>query len=98
MKQFLLELGIKIPDLIAGFAGGVVHAFVFQRQNPLEVIGSVVVGALTANYLGETAGRLIGASDGAAAFIVGLGGMAICQGLFQAAQRWRPGERGNGAA
>ena len=87
---FLVELGLKLPDLVAGFAGGVVNAFVFKRADPWSIVGSVIVGALTANYLGETAVRYLGLGSGTAAFIVGLCGMAICQGLIEAAKRWKP--------
>lgn len=87
----LLELGIKVPDLVAGLLGGVVNAFVFRRADPWSVIGSVVVGALTANYLGEPIARFLGVGAGAAAFITGLAGMALCQGLIEAAKRWTPG-------
>lgn len=94
-KDALLEFGIRLPDLIAGFSGGVVNAFVFKRSGALAVIGSVVVGAFTANYLGAPAAKMIGASDGAAAFIVGLAGMAICQTIVDAVKRWKP-NFGNG--
>ena len=50
----------------------------------------MVVGALTANYLGEPATKIIGTSPGATAFIVGLAGMAICQAIVEAAKRYRP--------
>lgn len=82
------ELGIKWPELVAGFAGGLVNAIVFKRTMPWSAIGSVVVG--TANYLSEFVGRFIGTPSGAAAFIIGLAGMAPCQGLIDAAKRWRP--------
>lgn len=89
--SLLLQLGIKLPDLLAGFMGGVVNAFVFRRSDPFSIIGSMVVGALTANYLGEIATKYIpGTSGGASAFIVGLAGMAICQGIVEAAKSWRP--------
>lgn len=86
----LLSVGIKVQDILAGLAGGVVNAFIFQRSNPVAIIGSVVVGALTANYLSEPAGKIVGVSGGAAAFIVGLSAMAICQGLVSAAAKWTP--------
>jgi hypothetical protein len=89
MKEWLLDLGIKLPDLLAGFAGGLVNAFVFKRSNPIAILGSVVVGALTANYLGEPAARVVGLSVGPASFIVGLAGMGICQGIVEAAKRYR---------
>jgi uncharacterized membrane protein YeaQ/YmgE (transglycosylase-associated protein family) len=87
----LVQLGIKLPDLVAGFAGGVVNAFVFKRANPAGIIGSMIVGALTANYLSDAAARFTGTTGGAAAFIVGLAGMAICQGIVEGVRRWKPG-------
>lgn len=89
-EDLLLWLGIKMPDLVAGFAGGVVNAFVFSRSSPMAVAGSVVVGGLTANYLGEAATHYLPISVGAASFIMGLGGMAFCQGLVESLRRWRP--------
>lgn len=92
---FLVWLGVKMPDLIAGFAGGVVNAFVFKRADPVSIVGSMIVGALTANYLSEPVGHYLGTSGGAAAFIVGLAGMAICQGIVEAAKSWRPFQSSN---
>lgn len=86
----LAEFGIRLNDLIAGFAGGVVNSFVFRRSEPWSVIGSMIVGALTANYLTEPVSRYIGTGSGPAGFIVGLAGMAICQGIVEAAKSWRP--------
>lgn len=98
MKDAMLELGIRLNDLIAGLAGGVVNAVVFRRAAPAAIVGSVVVGALTANYLGEPAAKAMGLSAGAASFIVGLAGMAICQAIVEAARRWKPGPPGAGGA
>lgn len=91
MSDLLADIGIKLPDLVAGFAGGVVNAFVFKRSQPWAIIGSVVVGALTANYTGEHLSKFLGMGGGTGAFIAGLAGMALCQGLIDAARRWRPG-------
>jgi hypothetical protein len=90
LSDLLLSVGIKLPDLVAGFAGGVVNAFVFKRSDPLSIIGSMIVGSFTANYLSGPIGRYIGTDGGASAFIVGLAGMAICQGIVEAAKSWRP--------
>ena len=92
---FLIALGVKMPDLVAGLAGGVVNAFVFKRADPISIIGSMVVGSLTANYLSEPISHYIGTSGGAGAFIVGLAGMAICQGIVEAAKSWRPFQSNN---
>lgn len=92
---FLISLGIKMPDLVAGFAGGVVNAFVFKRSDPVSIIGSMIVGALTANYLSGPIGHYVGTGPGASAFIVGLAGMAICQGIVEAAKSWKPFQGNN---
>lgn len=84
------DFGIKLPDLVAGFAGGIVNSFVFNRSDPKSIVGSMIVGALTANYLGEPATKIIGTSANTSAFIVGLAGMAICQGIVEAAKKYRP--------
>lgn len=90
----LVELGLRLPELIAGFAGGVVSALVVPQSSPVKLVSSVLVGALTANYLGAPAAAYLGFTSpgalGSAAFIVGLGGMAICQGIVEAIKRWRP--------
>ena len=88
--DMLVSVGIKAQDILAGLAGGVVNAFVFQRSSPVAIIGSVIVGALTANYLAEAAAKTLGTSGGASAFIVGLCAMAICQALVAAAGKWMP--------
>jgi hypothetical protein len=86
--DFLSSLGFHLQDLVAGFAGGVANSFVFKKSNPWSVIGSIVVGGFSANYLGETISRFLGTSSGTSAFIVGLAGMAVCQGIVESASSW----------
>lgn len=88
--SFWLELGIRKADLVAGFCGGVVSAFVLRKSDPWSIVSSVVVGSLTASYLTDVIGKMIGTSGQAMAFMVGLAGMAICQGIVEAAKSWRP--------
>ena len=85
-----IQLGVKIPDLVAGFLGGVTRAFVFQSSDPVSIIGSIIVGAITANYIGEVASKYTGFQEGTASFIVGLSGMAICQGIIEGVKKWKP--------
>ena len=89
-NEIFIEIGIKTQDVVAGLAGGVVNAFVFQRSNPAAIVGSVVVGSLTAAYLTEPASKFFGTTGGATAFLVGLCAMAICQAVVAAAAKWRP--------
>jgi len=79
------SFGLHAKLLIAGFAGGVAHAFAFKQTQPVAQVGSVVMGTLCANYLGPVAAQLpyFGqvAGPGGAAFIVGLTAMALIQGI-----------------
>lgn len=93
---FLVQLGVKLPDLIAGFGGGVVNAIAMKRTDPWSIIGSMIVGALTANYLTEPFGHYLGTSPQTTGFLVGVAGMAICQGVIKASERWTPFKGGNG--
>lgn len=90
MKDWLIEFGLKLPDLAAGFCGGLVKALVFHQGNPGATLVSTIVGALTANYLSEAAAAYLGMGRGAAGFITGLVAMAVCQGIMDAASKWKP--------
>lgn len=81
MNELLLGIGIDIKIVIAGFAGGVVHTFFFKQVDPYTVVGSIVSGAFTANYLAEILAKLSGYSVGACGFIAGFGSMALIQGI-----------------
>ncbi len=88
MSDFLVTIGVNIQDLVAGFAGGVANAFVFKKSRPWAIIGSIIVGGFAANYLGSAVAKVLGTSSGTSAFIVGLTGMAICQGIVESAGSW----------
>ena len=87
---FLISLGVKMPDLIAGFAGGVVNAIALKRSDPWSIISSVIVGGLTANYLTDPFTHYLGTGQQTSGFLVGLAGMAICQGIIAGAAKWNP--------
>lgn len=85
--EFLIWLGIKVPDLVAGMLGGVVKALVFHRENPGETVVSGIVGGLTANYLGEALAGKIGFGLGATCFAVGISAMVLCQVIIDRARK-----------
>lgn len=87
---FLAEIGLRVPDLVAGFMGGVVNALIFRKSDPWSFVASVVVGGLASNYLSSPVGHYIGTTAPTTGFVVGLGGMALCQGIVEAAKSWRP--------
>jgi hypothetical protein len=88
IADVLSSVGIKVPDLAAGFGGGAINALWFQRGKPLDVVSSVVGGAITANFLTGTVSHVSGLEPGAAGFLVGLTAMVICQGLFVKVRGW----------
>lgn len=79
------DLGLHAQLLIAGFAGGVAHAFAFKQTQPVAQVGSVIMGTLTANYFGPAVATLPHVGDwlgtGGCAFAVGISAMAIIQGI-----------------
>lgn len=88
------DLSINFANIVAGFMGGVVNAFVFKRSEPWAIIGSVLVGAITANYLGEMAAKVFatlpllgGITEPVAAFLVGMMGMGFVQGIIEVLNR-----------
>ena len=86
--ELLVQLGIKIPDIVSGIAGGMVNALLFQRTSPLGAVASVLAGGLTSNYMAEPLAKQLGMSIGPAGFIIGLTAMVICQGIMAGAQKW----------
>lgn len=81
-------LGIRVPDLLAGFMGGVVNALFFVKGRPIDVVASLVGGAITANYLTSAVAHVAGLDQGVAGFVVGVTAMAICQSFFSVASAW----------
>lgn len=88
--ESLADLGINLKTLIAGTAGGVVRGLMEiyrklsrkQRISLTDLVNvgtSGVVGGITATYLGDTVGQLLGANPLTAGFVTGLLGMFLCQ-------------------
>ncbi len=78
LKQYDLDP----QTLIAGFGGGVAHAFAFRQTQAWAVVSSVVLGTLAANFLTPMVHDLYpGLNIGGVAFLIGLGAMAFIQGF-----------------
>jgi predicted MFS family arabinose efflux permease len=92
----LIKIGVKAPELFAGFCGGSVTALALRDRDPISIISSMVVGALVANYLSVPFGHYLGLEQGTAGFVVGVGGMAIIQGILAASKKWSPFNQGSG--
>ena len=87
---FWETLSLDPVALLAGFCGGLVKALVTTKPDPWNVLGSVVIGALTANYLSPLVAKSLGTSGGVTPFLVGLGAMWISQAAIGFFQKWQP--------
>lgn len=88
-------LDINIQYLVAGFAGGIVHAFLVRKAGPWEIIGYIVVGGLAANFFTPQVLKILTQMPaGLLAFMVGMGGFRICRQADKFfAGTWKPFER-----
>ena len=82
----LLDLGLNAKLLISGFAGGVLQAFILRSTSPWVIVGNILAGLFTANYLGSAVGYYLHSipgldADAAGGFISGVCAMAIVQGF-----------------
>jgi hypothetical protein len=71
--------------MFAGLCGGIVNIFQFHRTKPLEWVGAIVCGAVTANFLGNLVLRF-GGNDPAglgAAFLIGWFGLRWTAGIVK---------------
>lgn len=87
MNDYLIQLGLDIKMIVAGFVGGVIHTFIFRQTDLYTAIGSILAGIGTANYIGRTAATMLNVNEGFGGFVVGLSAMAICQGIVAAIKK-----------
>jgi hypothetical protein len=82
--------GIDVVRLLAGFSGGVVAALTLGKAEPWSILIRVIVGGLTANYLGRPAEDYIAAHitdiGRGGSFLVGICGMVLCQAAISFAK------------
>jgi hypothetical protein len=90
MFDCFASLGLRVDSLVAGCAGGICGAYALRKGKPSDIIGSIVVGALTANYLSATISNFLGTVTSVPAFAIGLAGMPICQKIIKSVELWTP--------
>lgn len=87
MKEFFYQIGWDLKLMVAGFWGGVLNAFVFKQTDTITVIGSIIAGVFTANYVAPVFAKLFSIPEGLAGFAVGLGAMSVCQGIANSVKK-----------
>jgi len=98
MEALFAYLGLNPIDLLAGFSGGMVAALLSTPAKPTVwgVFSAVIVGSLTAGYLGPVAPNYFGMKSSAGtSFVIGLAGIPISRALMNAMKRirWMPGDQ-----
>lgn len=90
----LAQIGIRVPALFAGLAGGIVGAWADQKAGLATWAGAIVCGGLTANWFAEPATRVIpglsATNEGLAGFIVGACAYGIIKTIKIAVSAWSP--------
>lgn len=95
----LAQIGVRVPALFAGLAGGIVGAWADQKAGIATWLGAIVCGGLTANWLAEPATHMIpgftSANEGVAGFIVGGCAYGIVVAIKKTVSAWAPAVGGN---
>ena len=95
MEALFAHLGLNPIDLLAGFSGGMVAALLSAPSRPTAwgVFSAVIVGSLTAGYLGPVAPSYFGMkSSSGTSFVIGIAGIPISRALLNTMKRirWMP--------
>lgn len=70
---------IHVQCMLAGFMGGLVHAFRVEKTLPREIVAFIVIGGFTANFVAPQLFKIMAfAPPGLIAFGIGMSGKEIC--------------------
>lgn len=93
-SAFLVAIGVNPAHFFAGIAGTIVRIAIQGKKLTLEVLTGAFAGSLCAVYLSPLMARWIAldptdaAANGGLAFVLGMIGLSIAEGLVRAGQRW----------
>lgn len=94
------ELGLRLTEAIGAFFGGVCYSILVQARKPAEIVGYVVVGTATGNYMGDAVVKMmmvlpsgLQLGEGGTGFLTGLVAMGICQAIVTFGRKWKPRSR-----
>jgi hypothetical protein len=94
LTAFFTAIGINPAHFFAGAAGAIVRITIQGKKLTLDVISGAFAGSLCAVYLAPLVARWLGldlldaAANSGLAFVLGMIGVSIAEGLVRAAQRW----------
>lgn len=95
MNELFRELGINLSYIVAGFLGGVVKVFIAAESRPFAVLGFVITGAITANYITELLAHYLRFPPGASGFLVGFAATILLPKMTAFVERIDPFNKGS---
>lgn len=94
LTALLAAIGINPAHFFAGLAGAIVRIAIQGKKFTFEVVSGAFAGSLCAVYLAPLVARWLGldlldaAANSGLAFVLGMIGLSIAEGLVRVAQRW----------
>lgn len=94
LTALLAAIGINPAHFFAGLAGAIVRIAIQGKRFTFEVVSGAFAGSLCAVYLAPLVARWLGldlldaAANSGLAFVLGMIGLSIAEGLVRVAQRW----------
>lgn len=99
MWEHILEaLGINPSHAVGGFAGGLVNIFWMKTLAPIDVVAALIIGTLTAVYLGRFLSDITHLPVEVICFFLGAGGSPLLGQIVMFARQRIPGQQGGGNA
>ena len=92
IEQTLEALGVKMTLVVAGLVGGVASLAFVSSYSPKEGFAAIIGGTACAAYLTPIIAakfNVMGSTENAIAFLLGIGGMNIIGGLFKLSAGFR---------
>lgn len=94
LTALLAAIGINPAHFFAGLAGAIVRIAIQGKKFTFELVSGAFAGSLCAVYLAPLVARWLGldlldaAANSGLAFVLGMIGLSIAEGLVRVAQRW----------
>jgi len=77
--------GLNLKEIAIGIQGAFSGVFILRRKKLWDVLGTIFVGAVTANYVGPALARYLNLTDyhDLIVYFCGLGGWTVCLGVLK---------------
>jgi uncharacterized membrane protein YeaQ/YmgE (transglycosylase-associated protein family) len=77
------DFGLNLRDMAIGIQGAFSAVLILRKKKLGEVLSTITVGAITANYVGPALSDRIGTPHDVTVYLCGVGGWVICLGALK---------------